>query len=386
MKKLLTIFMMMLILFSSSASSYAEEKNNKIYLVVTGFTHIWGFAENDATDSFVGDMPFTKANYDIKTPGKIYDFDKKLVTAGFGSTFKDGNKALDLKPIQDRFNIKEVKVYPYDLNNADISGDKWTSDGADFANKKTVQFNTTSRAGNKFSYDDQYLRRSTSVSGVTSNYDKASAKLSYSYSNTIPSFSSLGADLDEFKSKSVRLDAEARRGYDFASQTMTDFSGAGWEASYGEVSARIKEAAQNTPSAKKLRGYMFFTPIIIEITVDLPVELAMADTLYQVAPGTSFKDGSGATRDKLDIFDKNGKILLGNTVIPGEKYKMCSYVLNKGMTDTTVPIVADFYMVDHDLNRFPMPVSEKISLGNSEAEQFDVRAFLPKDRMGTYCK
>lgn len=362
---------------------YADSKtDNKVYMIVTGFTHIWGYANNPATDGTMSDMEFSSANYNIVSPMEIYDFDKKKVKVGFGSSFKDGAN-ISLKELDNALGVKDAKVYPYDPSFAGIEEDKWSSSGIDIINGKTVAFNETARAADKPDYEYQYYNRKTSVSNVSATFDQNTKTLKYTYTNTVPSFSY--SSLDDMESRLIRLDKLARRSFSEVDLAMSEYSGNDWKNNYPEVVTRLKEANKNTSDAKRLRGYMFFTPMIIEVTLDKKAELAMADVLFQ-ADKTSFTDGTGTLRDRLEIYDMKNNLVIGDSLSTGEKYKMCSYVLNMGSVDTTRPVNADFYMVTEDIRNMSLPNHLKTALGSSSPNQPDVKAFLPVNRMATYCK
>ena len=70
-----------------------------------------------------------------------------------------------------------------------------------------------------------------------------------------------------------------------------------------------------------------------ETLCSFKAELAMADVLFQ-ADKTSFTDGTGTLRDRLEIYDMKNNLVIGDSLSTGEKYKMCSYVLNMGSVDT----------------------------------------------------
>lgn len=312
--------------------AYADTKtDNKVYMIVTGFTHIWGYANNPATDGTMSDMEFSSANYNITSPMEIYDFDKKKVKVGFGSSFKDGAN-ISLKELDKALGVKDAKVYPYDPSFAGIEEDKWSSSGIDIINGKTVAFNETARAADKRDYQKQYYARKTSVSNVSATFEQNTKTLKCNYTNTVPSFSY--SSLDDMNSRLIRLDKLARDGFSEIDTRMSAYSGDDWKNNYPEVVTRLKEANKNTFDAKRLRGYMFFTPMIIEVTLDKKAELAMADVLFQ-ADKTSFKDGTGTLRDRLEIYDMKNNLVIGDSLSTGEKYKMCSYVLNMGSVDTS---------------------------------------------------
>lgn len=95
-------------------------------------------------------------------------------------------------------------------------------------------------------------------------------------------------------------------------------------------------------------------------------ELAMADTIFQ-SERTSFTDGSGTLRDKLEVYDMDGIQIMGDTLNPGQRYRMCSYILNAGTTDTTREVLPEFYMVKNDVRNFTIPNHMKENLGISQA-------------------
>lgn len=95
-------------------------------------------------------------------------------------------------------------------------------------------------------------------------------------------------------------------------------------------------------------------------------ELAMADTIFQ-SERTSFTDGSGTLRDKLEVYTMDGVQIMGDTLNPGQRYRMCSYILNAGTTDTTREVLPEFYMVKNDVRNFTIPNHMKENLGTSQA-------------------
>ena len=183
-KKALSFFTLFLLIFSVFSASYsdASDKDDKIYIIVTGFTHIWGHAQNPATDTYHELMPFTAANYNIVNRGQIYDYDGKKVTVGFGNSFKDGNKGLDLSYIDDVFPIKDAKAYLYDPSLPQIESSRWTT-ALDPQNGKNVGFNETVRANGRERYNNEYFRRNTNPSAVTSSYNQSTKKISFYQNN-----------------------------------------------------------------------------------------------------------------------------------------------------------------------------------------------------------